>query len=125
MRSREESDRGDRAARRRRRRMTIVDVRAAGRFLVRGTRRAVITVLGFALVLLGVAGLVLPVLPGWVLIIGGVAGVVPGKSLAGPAPGPPPRETGPGGGPPRVPPPRGRRAGAARGGPARPARGGR
>ncbi|HYT40161.1 MAG TPA: PGPGW domain-containing protein [Acidimicrobiia bacterium] len=53
--------------------MTVVDVRAAGRFLVRGTRRAVITVVGFALVLLGLAGLVLPILPGWVLIIGGFA----------------------------------------------------
>src|SRR6266550_5022741 len=73
MRSREESCRGDGAARRRRRGMTVVDVRAAGRFLVRGTRRAVITVVGFALVLLGLAGLVLPILPGWVLIIGGFA----------------------------------------------------
>ena len=47
--------------------------RAVGRFLVRGTRRALLTVTGFALVLLGLAGLVLPVLPGWVLIIGGFA----------------------------------------------------
>jgi len=50
-----------------------VEVRAVGRFLVRGTRRAALTVAGFALVALGIAGLVLPVLPGWVFIIGGFA----------------------------------------------------
>ena len=50
-----------------------VDVRAVGRFVVRGTRRAVLTLIGFVLVLVGVAGLVLPVLPGWVLIIAGFA----------------------------------------------------
>jgi putative transmembrane protein PGPGW len=50
-----------------------VDVRAVGRFVVRGTRRAAVTVIGFALVALGLAGLVLPVMPGWVLIIAGFA----------------------------------------------------
>jgi hypothetical protein len=50
-----------------------VDVRAVGRFVLRGTRRAAITVVGFALVSLGLAGLLLPVLPGWVLIIAGLA----------------------------------------------------
>lgn len=50
-----------------------VDVRAVGRFVVRGTRRAALTFVGFALVALGLAGLVLPVLPGWILIIGGFA----------------------------------------------------
>ena len=50
-----------------------VDVRAVGRFVVRGTRRAALTLIGFALVGLGLAGLVLPVLPGWVLIIAGFA----------------------------------------------------
>ncbi|HEV8628338.1 MAG TPA: PGPGW domain-containing protein [Acidimicrobiia bacterium] len=50
-----------------------VDVRAVGRFVVRGTRRAALTLIGFALVGLGIAGLVLPILPGWVLIIAGFA----------------------------------------------------
>jgi hypothetical protein len=50
-----------------------VDVRAVGRFVVRGTRRAALTLIGFALVGLGLAGLLLPVLPGWVLIIAGFA----------------------------------------------------
>jgi hypothetical protein len=50
-----------------------VDVRALGRFVVRGTRRAALTLIGFVLVGLGVAGLVLPVMPGWVLIIAGFA----------------------------------------------------
>lgn len=50
-----------------------VEMRAVGRFLLRGTRRAAITVVGFAIVGLGLAGLVLPVLPGWVLIIAGFA----------------------------------------------------
>src|SRR2546423_11311026 len=107
MRSREESCRGDRAARRRRRGMTVVDVRAAGRFLVRGTRRAVITVVGFALVLLGLAGLVLPVLPGWVLIIGGFAGPSPGDPRAPPPPPSPPRQPAQRRARPPPPPPRG------------------
>ena len=50
-----------------------VDVRAVGMLLVRGTRRAALTLIGFALVAIGLAGLVLPVLPGWVLIIAGFA----------------------------------------------------
>jgi hypothetical protein len=53
--------------------MMAVEMRAVGRFLLRGTRRAAITVAGFAIVCLGVAGLVLPILPGWVLIIAGFA----------------------------------------------------
>ena len=50
-----------------------VDMNAVGRLLVRGTRRAALTVIGFTLVAVGLAGLVLPVLPGWVLIIAGFA----------------------------------------------------
>lgn len=50
-----------------------VDVRAIGRLLVRGTRRAAVTLTGFALVAIGLAGLLLPVLPGWLLIIAGFA----------------------------------------------------
>jgi hypothetical protein len=53
--------------------MKDLDMAAVGRFLVRGTRRAVHTVIGFGLLSLGLAGLVLPFLPGWVLIIGGFA----------------------------------------------------
>ena len=54
-------------------RTLVVDGRAVARFLIRSTRRAVITLAGFTLVCLGLAGLLLPVLPGWVLIIGGFA----------------------------------------------------
>lgn len=55
------------------RRARAVEVRAVALLVVRGTRRAALTVVGFALVCLGLAGLVLPVLPGWILIIGGFA----------------------------------------------------
>ena len=50
-----------------------VDVRTVGRLLVRGTRRAAVTLIGFVLVAIGLAGLLLPVLPGWLLIIAGFA----------------------------------------------------
>jgi Putative transmembrane protein (PGPGW) len=50
-----------------------VEFEAIGRFLLRGTRRVVATLLGFALLCLGLAGLVLPVLPGWLLIFAGLA----------------------------------------------------
>jgi hypothetical protein len=50
-----------------------LDVRAVGRFVVRDTRRAALTLIGFALIGLGIAGLVLPVMPGWILIIAGFA----------------------------------------------------
>ena len=36
-------------------------------------RKIVIGVIGVALVLVGIAGLVLPILPGWLLIIAGLA----------------------------------------------------
>ena len=49
-----------------------VDVRAAARFLVRGTRRAAVTVVGFTLLAVGLAGLLLPILPGWGFVIGGL-----------------------------------------------------
>lgn len=48
-----------------------VDVRAVARLLARGTRRAAVTVVGFTLVAVGLAGLLLPILPGWALIIAG------------------------------------------------------
>lgn len=53
--------------------MMTVDVQAVGRSVLRGTRRALLTLVGFALVGLGLAGLVLPLLPGWLLIVGGLA----------------------------------------------------
>jgi uncharacterized membrane protein YbaN (DUF454 family) len=37
------------------------------------SRKFVVGLLGTLLVLIGIAGLVLPVLPGWLLIIGGLA----------------------------------------------------
>lgn len=55
------------------REMMAVELRTVGRLVVRGTRRAALTVAGFALVALGIAGLVLPILPGWLLIIAGFA----------------------------------------------------
>ena len=55
------------------RRRRAVDVRAMARFLIRSTRRLALTLVGFVLVCLGLAGLLLPVLPGWILIIGGFA----------------------------------------------------
>jgi len=54
-------------------RSKAVDVRAVALFVARGTRRAAITLAGFTLICLGIAGLVLPILPGWVLIIAGFA----------------------------------------------------
>lgn len=48
-------------------------MRAVAQLLARGTRRAALTLIGFALVAIGLAGLLLPVLPGWVLIIAGFA----------------------------------------------------
>ena len=55
------------------RQSSAVDVRTVGRLLARGTLRAAQTLIGFALVAIGLAGLLLPVLPGWVLIIAGFA----------------------------------------------------
>jgi len=46
---------------------------AVGRVLLRGARRAAATLVGFVLLCLGLAGLVLPVLPGWLLIFAGFA----------------------------------------------------
>lgn len=47
--------------------------RSLARFLIRSTRRVAFTVVGFVLVCIGLAGLLLPVLPGWLLIIAGFA----------------------------------------------------
>jgi uncharacterized protein (TIGR02611 family) len=45
----------------------------ATRALVHATRRVVVTVVGFALLAVGLAGMVLPVLPGWLLILAALA----------------------------------------------------
>jgi hypothetical protein len=50
----------------------VVAVRTIGGFLLRGTRRAAVTVVGFSLVAVGLAGLLLPILPGWALIVAGL-----------------------------------------------------
>lgn len=47
--------------------------RSLARLLLRGTRRLAVTVAGFVLVCVGLAGLLLPVLPGWLLILAGFA----------------------------------------------------
>ncbi|HYH52442.1 MAG TPA: PGPGW domain-containing protein [Acidimicrobiia bacterium] len=57
----------------RERRSRAVDGRSLARFLVRSTRRLAVTVVGSVLVCVGIAGLLLPVLPGWLLIIAGFA----------------------------------------------------
>lgn len=54
------------------RELMAVEMRVVGRLLVDRTRRWALTVVGFALVAVGIAGLVLPVLPGWALIISGL-----------------------------------------------------
>lgn len=43
------------------------------RFIGRNGKRVAVTIAGFILVLVGLAGLVLPVLPGWALIFVGLA----------------------------------------------------
>ena len=39
----------------------------------RNSRRVAITIVGFVLILAGIVGLALPILPGWLLIIAGFA----------------------------------------------------
>jgi len=51
--------------------MFAVEMRVVGQLFIDRTRRWALTVVGFALVAVGIAGLVLPVLPGWALIIAG------------------------------------------------------
>ena len=46
---------------------------SAMRVVARGTKRVVVTVVGFGLLAVGLAGLVLPLLPGWLLIIAALA----------------------------------------------------
>jgi membrane protein implicated in regulation of membrane protease activity len=42
-------------------------------FIKRNGKRVAVTIAGFALVLAGLAGLLLPIIPGWLLIIPGLA----------------------------------------------------
>jgi hypothetical protein len=42
-------------------------------FIKRNGKRVAVTIAGFALVLAGIAGLLLPIIPGWLLIIPGLA----------------------------------------------------
>jgi hypothetical protein len=52
---------------------TFVPLKVVGRFVRRSGKRVAVTIVGFTLVLAGIAGLVLPIVPGWLLIIPGLA----------------------------------------------------
>jgi hypothetical protein len=52
---------------------TFVPLKVVGGFIRRSGKRVAVTIAGFTLVLVGIAGLVLPILPGWLLIIPGLA----------------------------------------------------
>ena len=52
---------------------TVVPLKVVGRFIRRSGKRVAVTIAGFALLLAGLAGLLLPIVPGWLLIIPGLA----------------------------------------------------
>jgi hypothetical protein len=52
---------------------TFVPFKIVGRFIRRSGKRVAITIAGGLLVLAGLAGLLLPIIPGWLLIIPGLA----------------------------------------------------
>jgi hypothetical protein len=52
---------------------TVVPLKVVGRFIRRSGKRIAVTIAGFVLVLAGLAGLLLPIVPGWLLIIPGLA----------------------------------------------------
>jgi hypothetical protein len=52
---------------------TFVPIKVVGRFIRRSGKRIAVTIAGFVLVLAGLAGLLLPIVPGWLLIIPGLA----------------------------------------------------
>lgn len=52
---------------------TFVPLKVVGRFIRRSGKRVAVTIAGFTLVLAGIAGLALPIVPGWLLIIPGLA----------------------------------------------------
>jgi len=51
----------------------VAPFRAVALFLARSGKRIAVTIAGVVVLLLGIAGLALPVLPGWLLIIAGLA----------------------------------------------------
>jgi hypothetical protein len=52
---------------------TFVPFKIVGRFIRRSGKRVAVTIAGGVLVLAGLAGLLLPIVPGWLLIIPGLA----------------------------------------------------
>lgn len=52
---------------------TFVPVKVVARFIRRSGKRVAVTIAGFTLVIAGIAGLILPIVPGWLLIIPGLA----------------------------------------------------
>ena len=52
---------------------TVVPLKVVGRFIRRSGKRVAVTAAGFTLLLAGLAGLILPIVPGWLLIIPGLA----------------------------------------------------
>jgi hypothetical protein len=52
---------------------TLVPFKIVGRFISRSGKRIAVTIAGSLLVLAGLAGLILPIVPGWLLIIPGLA----------------------------------------------------
>lgn len=50
----------------------FVPFKVLGRFVTRSGKRIAVTIIGVAVLLVGVAGLVLPILPGWALIFVGL-----------------------------------------------------
>jgi hypothetical protein len=52
---------------------TIVPLKVVGRFIRRSGKRVAVTFAGVTLLLAGLAGLILPIVPGWLLIIPGLA----------------------------------------------------
>jgi hypothetical protein len=52
---------------------TLVPFKIIGRFIRRSGKRIAVTIAGSFLVLAGLAGLILPIVPGWLLIIPGLA----------------------------------------------------
>ncbi|MGH2727983.1 MAG: PGPGW domain-containing protein [Actinomycetota bacterium] len=51
----------------------MATARGMFRWIGRNSRRVAITIVGFVLLLAGLAGLALPLLPGWLLLIAGLA----------------------------------------------------
>ena len=52
---------------------TFVPLKVVGRFVRRSGKRVAVTIAGFVLLIAGLAGLLLPIVPGWLLIIPGLA----------------------------------------------------